>query len=148
MDDLNKIIVTLKPSEWHGHAIETVWAERVSDNLFRIRNVPFYAKELSVEDIVLTEPKDGIYYLKFVSKRSGHSTYRIFLSKNIQAETFRKNWEPLEMIGCTYEKGQGSLFAIDIPPSVDIYKAYSLLEEGEKNGIWEFEEGHCGHPTS
>ncbi len=147
-ENLNKIIVNLDPSEWHGYATETVWAEQVSDNLYRIRNVPFYAKELSVEDIVIVEPREGNYYLKFVSKRSGHSTYRIFLGENVLAEAFRKYWQPLENIGCTYEKGQGRLFAVDIPPSTDIYKAYSLLEEGEKNNIWEFEEGHCGHPVN
>ena len=38
------------------------------------------------------------------------------------------------------------LLAVDIPPNVDIHKAYELLDYGEQAGIWGFEEGHCGHP--
>ena len=59
--------------------------------------------------------------------------------------TFKKFWKPLQEIGCTYEKGMGRLYAVDVPSSTDIYRAYKLLEEGKKNNIWEFEEGHCGH---
>lgn len=147
-EKLRKVVVTLSPDDWHGFATESVWAEQVTENLFQIKNVPFYAKELSIDDVVLVEFRSGSYYLKFVSKRSGHSTYRIFLGENVSAVIFRKYWQPLEEIGCSYEKGQGRLIAIDVPDTTDVHKTYSLLEEGEKHGIWEFEEGHCGHPLS
>jgi len=52
----------------------------------------------------------------------------------------------MERLGCTYENANSRLLSIDVPPSVDIYKAYSLLELGEKEGVWDFEEAHCGHP--
>lgn len=40
----------------------------------------------------------------------------------------------------------GRLFAIDVPPEADIHGVYSMLEDGEREGAWDFEEGHCGHP--
>jgi hypothetical protein len=148
MSELSKIVIDLEADAWHGYATETVWAENLSEGVFRIRNIPFYAKEVSVGDDVLTEYRDENHHLKFVTKRGGHSTYRIFLGEEVTAEIFRKYWEPLEKIGCTYEKGQGRLIAVDVPPTTDIYHTYALLEEGEKDSIWEFEEGHCGHPAN
>ena len=37
------------------------------------------------------------------------------------------------------------LLAVDVPPDTDINVVYTLLDKGEKDGIWSFEEGHCGH---
>lgn len=147
-DNLYKIVMDLDSSDWHGYTTETVWAERLSNDLFRIRNVPFYAKELSVEDVVSTEYRDGNYHLKFITQRGGHSTYRIFLEESIINEVFKQYWNPLEKIGCTYEKGKGRLIAVDVPPQANIYETYKFLENGEQNNIWEFEEGHCGHPIN
>jgi hypothetical protein len=50
----------------------------------------------------------------------------------------------MEIWGCSYE--EGVVLSVDVPPSVDIYAVYDLLEAGEIAGVWAFEEGHCGHP--
>jgi hypothetical protein len=34
-----------------------------------------------------------------------------------------------------------------VPPDVDIFKVYDLLERGLDEEAWTFEEGHCGHPV-
>ncbi len=61
-------------------------------------------------------------------------------------------WKKLEAIGCTYESttlntkhGKKVLYSIDVPDSTDLYAVYSILEDGEKNGVWMFQEGHVGH---
>jgi hypothetical protein len=36
------------------------------------------------------------------------------------------------------------LVAIDVPRQADVYAVYDVLGRGEKDGQWEFEEGHCG----
>lgn len=144
--NFKQVIVEIDPTEWHGHGTETLWAEELANNTFRVKNIPFYAKNISLEDTILTEQREGNWFVKFIKERGGHSTCRIIINKNITAEKFREYWELLEKIGCTYEKGEGRLFAIDIPPGADIYDAYRLLEKGEANEIWDFEEAHCGHP--
>jgi len=140
-----KAKIILNPEEWHGKSSETVWIESLGDGLYALRNVPFYSIGISYNDIISVEIRDGENYLKFVVRRGGHSTYRIILKDHVVAEQFRNYWVPLEEIGCTYEKGSGNLFAIDVPANTDIDKAYSFLERGEEVGIWEFEEGYCGH---
>jgi hypothetical protein len=54
-------------------------------------------------------------------------------------------WQRLEELGCTYERGTARLFAVDVPSTADIHKAYELLDAGEKAGVWGFQEAHCGH---
>ncbi|WP_434148423.1 DUF4265 domain-containing protein [Methylocaldum gracile subsp. desertum] len=146
---LVKVVFFLGADQWHGYDTESVWAEKIADNRCRIRNTPFYAKGVSFEDVVFVREKDGSLFFEAISIAAGHSTYRILLDKAIRESDFSKYWSPLEELGCTYEgadRGNMLLLAVDVPPNVDIHKAYELLDKGEKAGIWGFEEGHCGHP--
>ncbi|MBA2303960.1 MAG: DUF4265 domain-containing protein [Acidobacteria bacterium] len=53
---------------------------------------------------------------------------------------------PLSSYGCTFERADKRLVAIDVPPDADISGVYRALEEGGHTGEWDFEEGHYGHP--
>ncbi|MBV9301225.1 MAG: DUF4265 domain-containing protein [Acidobacteriaceae bacterium] len=145
---LVKVFVNLEPADWHRYRTESLWAEPLGNNLYRIRNVPFYAMGVSNEDIVRADLKNDNLFLQRVDTRGGHSTYRFFTMEGISDEQWIPYWEPLEKLGCTYERGTARLFAVDVPPQVDIYKAYELLDLGEKAGVWGFQEGHCGHVIS
>jgi hypothetical protein len=139
--DLVKVRFQLEPGAWHGSATETLWAERIDERRLRLRNVPFYAFGVSAEDVVFVRPADGIFEFEGVSIRGGHSTYRVIISGDA-----KEQWARLAKLGCTYEQGPGSLRAVDVPPSADIREVYSALDQGEQEGTWDFEEGHCGHP--
>jgi hypothetical protein len=142
--DLVRIFFELDSKKWHGNASERLWAERVSGGRFRLRNSPFFAFGVSNEDVVFGEMRDGCLYFTSVSVRGGHSTYRLKLAKpGIQEMSFKASWAPLENVGCSFE--EGPVIAVDVPASADIYNVYKLLDIGEQNGVWEFEEGHCGH---
>lgn len=144
-EDLVKVLFQLEPDAWHGSATETLWAERVDQRRFRLRNVPFFAFGVSVEDVVFARDAEGLLEFDGVSIRGGHSTYRIITKATASPESVKQRWQELEQLGCTFEQGPGRLKAIDVPPRADIYKVYPLLEQGEHEGVWEFEEGHCGH---
>ncbi|MEX0965758.1 MAG: DUF4265 domain-containing protein [Bacteroidia bacterium] len=136
------------PVHWHSGASESVWAEKLGEkNTFKIRNVPFYIRGIGLDDVVATVKENELNIFHKVVKPSGHSTYRIFLLPEITNSEFIKFWSPLEILGCTYEKADERLYAIDVPPNTDIFAVYKQLEEGEDKKIWEFEEGHCGHPV-
>jgi len=54
--------------------IESVWATPVGGNLFRLENVPFFAKGVSFKDEVSTsEGPDGKRWYEDVVEPSGHS---------------------------------------------------------------------------
>lgn len=142
--NLVKLVFPLEPGAWHGNATERLWAEPLGKDRFRIRNSPFYAFGVSNEDIVLGTEAEGQVLFRNVVLRGGHSTYRLRLrARDLSARPFVQAWAPLQTLGCSYE--EGPVLAVDVPPSADIYAVYDLLNAGESAGVWDFEEGHCGH---
>jgi len=144
---LVKIAFELPKDDPSPHGIETVWAEALGMERYRLDNSPFYMYGVSYGDVVLAKVAHGQLVFAGVAERGGHSTYRIFLTKKFGEEDFKKHWKPFEKLGCAYEVATKRLIVIDVPPEADIYKVYKLLEDGEAAGVWDFEEGHCGHPV-
>jgi hypothetical protein len=151
-----RILFRLDPTDWHGGAAETLWAEPVAkatpESAFVLMNTPFHVRGVSFMDIVRAVPaKDGSG-LEFseVIDRGGHST--CMLLAPLICEDFDKYWARLQALGCTYESavhrtssGEKMLYAVDVPASSDVYAVYRVLEEGERDNAWMFQEGHVGH---
>lgn len=142
---LRKLFFRLEEGAWHGSATESLWAEPFPGGRYRLRKSPFYAFDVSAEDVVFAQEEEGLLFFAGVSLRGGHSTYRIMKSKGSRTEDFERYWEPLLQAGCCYEEGPGRLLAVDVPPRVDFPHVYSLFEKGEQEQVWHFEEGHRGH---
>jgi hypothetical protein len=145
-----KVAVNLPRSDWYSHGLEAFWAEPLGDDRYRLQNVPFYANGLAFEDIVIAHMIGGTLIMQEVLASGGHSTYRVYLASDVcmSDATFLNVWRPLEQIGATYEQANDRLLAIDIPPATDVYRAYELLQSGEDAGVWDFQEGHCGHAVN
>lgn len=138
---------SLKPEPDHPYRSESLWAKNVGRGLFRVENIPFLVYGVSVHDVVRAKEHGGVLQFARVAKYGGHSTYRVFL----KAETVpgdgrvQQGERRLRKMGCSIERAGKKWFAVDVPPEVDVYAAYELMEELEEAGVWEFEEGHCGH---
>lgn len=127
-------------------ATESMWAEPLDEGRFRLRNSPFYAFGVSFHDIVyVKEAPDGGLDFAGVAEPAGHSTYRVILEDGVTRAHFEEKFEELRRLGCNYECGTDEFFVIDVPPASDIYAVYRVLEQGETEGLWEFEEAHVGH---
>jgi hypothetical protein len=143
---MEKVLFNLEPGVLHGSATETLWAEKVGHDAYQLQNTPFYAKGISLDDTIIARFQDGIPVFDKVLSAGGHSTYRIIVSK-ARWDDFQGYWNPIRLCGCSFEEGQNRLLAMDVPAEADIHTVYKLLEDGESNGVWTFEEGHCGHAT-
>lgn len=133
-----------------GAEVEVMHAIRRADGLFILDNSPFHAYGVSFGDVFsAVESEEGGVVFSKVVERGGHSTYRVRLREGEGHDFFIQHWSALGEIGCTYE-GSGladrRLYSIDIPPSVSVDKVYALLEQGEQDGVWEFEEAHYSQP--
>ena len=102
---------------------------------------------MSVDDVVHVREQGDALFFDTVSLASGHSTYRIMIDGDTKPDLLEEYWASMQKLGCSYESAEMNvqLLAVDVPPSVDIYAAYALMEKGETDGVWSFEEGHCGH---
>lgn len=141
-EHLVKVVIELLND---AYATETLWAEPVGNGMYRLRNVPFFAYGYGVEDVVAAHVIGGQLIVTGCSVPGGHSTYRLFFPEPMDDERFGPLWWRLGKLGCTFERANSRLIAVDVPPESDIYAAYEALEEGEQAKRWTFEEGHCGH---
>ncbi len=144
---LDKVYIELEPDSWHGHTSESMWATRLDDGLYKVKNSPFFARGISYEDIVEVKQRDGVNLFLRTVFPSGRSTYRIILGENTTDAQFERFWGALEAEGCTYEHGYFGyiMYSVDVPKEADVQKVFAFLNEGVSQKVWDFEEGHCGH---
>jgi hypothetical protein len=130
-----------------GVEAENLWAATLEDRRYRIDNVPFYVYGISLDDVVRAEEIDGRLVFREVVSRSGHSTYRVLVkdSAGVSSAGFTRLWLALEELGCGREIASRRWIAIDVPPTTNVFSVYRILESGEEQGVWSFDEGHCGH---
>jgi hypothetical protein len=146
--DMRKIRIALPEDAWHGVEAEWAWGKQIEDSIYALRNVPFYAMGLSYDDRVKVNDVDGTLYLLGVVSRGGHSTYRIFAKKGHENPRVQVLLKKLNALHCDIEVGTKGLIAVDVLPEADIHKVYAALEEGQRAGTIDFQEGHCGHPLA
>ena len=79
-EKLTKVYVDL-PNHWATGG-ESMWAVDLGDDLYEIRNVPFYAYNLNVGDVVFAtaDSPDLKPEVRRVVRRSGHRTMRLFFA--------------------------------------------------------------------
>lgn len=126
---------------------ENLWAESLERGHFRLESIPFYFYGVSRGDTVDANRANGHLLFQNVVARGGHSTYRVLIKDPAGTESsgFEAFWKRLSAIGCSYEPARHCWVAIDVPPKTDIYDVYELMEAGKSEGVWTFEEAHCGH---
>ncbi|ATB35778.1 hypothetical protein CYFUS_001192 [Cystobacter fuscus] len=121
---------------------ETLWVIKREDG-YEIDNIPFYAKEVSLGDVVAAQPDAGgvLWYSELV-RPSGHSTLQLWFSRQEDVESVR---EALRQRGCASELSDlPRLVAVDVPPHVPYANIKALLEQGEQAGQFEYQEACLG----
>jgi uncharacterized protein DUF4265 len=151
MAEATRTIVAFPFENEGGVAHENLHVIRSGLNRLVVDNSPFYVYGISFGDVVTAVPDGARLLFDRVIERGGHSTYRIKLPAGTDHRYFLTYWPALEALGCSYEgssAGVRRLYAIDVPPEADIHEVYRMLEEGENEGRWEFEEGHYCSPDA
>ncbi|MHB8462642.1 MAG: DUF4265 domain-containing protein [Vulcanimicrobiaceae bacterium] len=132
-------------TQWPPYEREWLWAELVSDTQYRVKNVPFYAFHLALDDVVSTSPDNGLKgrrLFETVIARSGFSTFRAVAYTDIGDPTAEQFFDALAEMGCTLEGDQTTgVRAIGSPPILDSDVILALLQEAEREGILTFEVG-------
>lgn len=134
--------------------VETMWCIQLPDGRFCVDNIPFFVKEISYCDLVsITEDKDGRLEFGELLEAGGHSTLRVifFQENDKRAENVRARElaDKLKEKGClTSISPPPVILAVDVPPSVQITAIQELLSEGEKQGLWTYEEATLAHSLS
>lgn len=102
--------------------IETLWAERVGPDQYRLLNSPFWAYSVSWLDVVEALPDaEGVLTFVRVVEKSGHRTVRIILDPPVdKSPESQAVLDGLVALGASYEGMYPGYMAIDIPPAVEM----------------------------
>jgi hypothetical protein len=138
-EELVKVVIdTLDPDVGVGG--ERVWAFSLGNDLYEIRNSPWYARNVNWGDWVRAIAPSDDKWPVFVSvvKRSGHRTIHVILLEG----GFSRREQILREItrlGASYENNNDKMYALDCPPEVDVAPIIQYLENLETNDVVEFE---------
>ena len=125
---------------------ESMWAKPIGDGVFLLDSVPFFVDGVSCGDKLYAQrASDGALEFAGVAEAGGHSTYRVILAEDTPTDQARQHWLELEQLGCGREMVSELMWAMDLPPPVDLARVQDVLERGEAAGVWDFEEAHVGH---
>jgi hypothetical protein len=145
-DGMVKVVFELEKDEddYPPADYEGLWAIPVGEGLFQIDNIPFFAQEIALGDVVSAIPEGGELRFQQVVRPSGHRTLRLIIYDKEQVPAVRKL---LEERGCASEGSHiPGLISVDVPPSVSLAMLRSLLDAGEAQERWGYEEA-CLAPT-
>lgn len=126
-----------------GIEVEGMWAiEREGGH--EIDSIPFRVMSVALGDLVATRrDEDGLLWFTQVIRPSGHSTIQILFGRQEDAASFRA---VLSGLGCASEGSDlPELIAVDVPPSVNYDDLKALLDTGEREGRFEYQEACLGH---
>jgi hypothetical protein len=145
---LTKVHIDL-PLHWRAKG-ESLWAEDLGNDLFRIRNVPFLAYGLNFADVVRATPDapDLKPEVREVVERSGHRTLRVFFEDSYAAEGRADLLKELNRHKAYFERATATDFAVDIEPDGSYENVYDQLMEWEKAGFLHFETCEAREPGS
>ena len=137
-----KIMFELEANVSGQREIESVWALPVEDG-FQIDNIPFYACEVALGDVIKARPdENGTLWFEGLVRASGHSTVRLWFASEADVRAKR---DELHQSGCSSELSElPRLVAVDIPPEVSYEQIKVTLDEGESSGQFEYEEACLG----
>ncbi len=128
-DDMTKIVIRVEDSDGSAN-VETPWATKIGDDLYRLENSPFYAYSVSWLDVVrapYSEEEKRPVFVETV-KKSGHRTIRIIFDCPVEnGNESDKCLKELVALSCSYEGANPSYICIDIPPDADFDAVRNFL---------------------
>jgi hypothetical protein len=140
-EGLVKVHISL-PNHWMIGG-ESLWAEPIGENTYRLENVPFFAYGLNFRDEVKALPdKDDILEIGEVIQRSGNKTIRIMFDKSLDKEGQQDYIDAIRALDCSVERWDKTMLAINIRKSADFNQVYDYLDSLCSKEILAFETCH------
>ncbi|MFD0632466.1 DUF4265 domain-containing protein [Catenulispora yoronensis] len=144
--EMVKVVFKLHQDEtgWPPAGSERLWAVSLGDDLARLDNVPFFVRGYAMGDVVrFATDRAGVHWVQEAVRYSDNCTIRIMPGEGGGRDEVRQ--AVLDAFAPYGVTGEGiarfGMVALNVPGAVDVASVKKLLEEGEEDGRWEFEEG-------
>ena len=109
--------------------VETLWADPLGGDLYRLDNLPFWKYGVSLHDVVEARPDDSgrPAFIRVVEK-SGNRTVRIILRPRAnESPESQAVLDRLVALGCSYESMNPGYAVVNIPPGVILGDVVEVL---------------------
>ncbi|MFF3109016.1 DUF4265 domain-containing protein [Kitasatospora sp. NPDC057904] len=129
---------------WPPVGVESLWAEDLGDGTVRVANAPWFAQGVASGDVVRVEvDDDGVRWAEETVDASDHCTIRLIVLQDGGSAGARQSvLDEFQRLGATGEGVERfGMVALDVPPSADLPGIRALLERGDAEGRWDWEEG-------
>ena len=140
MHERVKISIALEKDEddYPPADFESLWAISLGGGLYKVENIPFFAMGIALGDVVSAKPEQGFLRFKDVVQPSRHKTMRVIIYDKREVPAAR---ELLKKQGCDVEQSHiPGLISVDVPPAVSLPELRQILDEGEAQERWGYEE--------
>ena len=120
--------------DWPPVSSESVWCDPVG-SAFRLRNAPFFIKDLAVDDVFRADPDpaNGHIFDFEVIEPSTHSLVWILNNTHSDVDPVLAQ---LRALGCSTEGLEAfSLYSIDIPPEISEADLDVVLDQAVEAGF-------------
>jgi len=133
-EEFVKILIDLPEAE-DGVGTEGLWAVRLKEDLYEVRNSPWHTLEINFCDVVravATDESKNPVFIEVV-RRGGHrSIHIIFFAMGLEMKEIVLG--QVNALGGTYEGCNSELFAIDLKPGLDFDSVADYLLECKEKG--------------
>jgi hypothetical protein len=129
---------------WPPASVESLWAVDLGDGSVRLDNTPWFVRGVASGDIIRVESdEEGVRWAGETVRASEHCTIRLIVLKDGGSAAARQTvLKAFHRLGTTGEGiEQFRMVALDVPPDADLPRIRKLLEHGEGEGWWHWEEG-------
>jgi hypothetical protein len=112
-----------------------------------LENSPWFVRGVANGDLIrVRRDEDGVLWADERLEWSGYCTIRVIPFRAGPLEGSRQRvLDEFAALGVTGEGVQQyGLVALDVPPGVDVLAVKGLLERGQRDGWWDYEEGCVG----
>lgn len=123
--------------EWPPTKTEFLWGSPLGKGLFRLNNVPFFAPNVCLNDVVKTKKKHNVNWFTKVIEPSPNSTLHVFCFDESKRLYFER-W--LHDHGCIFEYGFNKEYmAVNVPLLVNYEELLNELQKLETIEEFEYE---------
>ena len=130
---------------WPPAESEGLWAKPDGPGRFRLDNTPWFVRGVAAEDVVEAKPDDaGVLWFVRLLERGERVVIRVIPQEDRPLRGDRQAvLDAFTPLGVT---GEGmttpvNMVALDVGPEAIVASVKELLERGEADGRWHYEEG-------
>lgn len=116
--------------------IETIWAKRLGNQLYRIENVPFLNDQVNLGDVVKCETSsDNFSLVVEIIRKSGSRNLQVEFAKETSAENAVDVIEELKRKKVFYERAGARFYVFNVEPDMNYEEIHGLLKTKEDEGV-------------